>query len=77
VCAEHGYPKTICNRFIRSTRMGVFNKVFTGSATSGGKPETPCCFNAGVAAVFGTGSYHRIEQLIDKKRDCECADDSE
>jgi transposase len=37
--AEYGPPKTIYNRFIRWSRMGVFNKIFAGLAAKGGKPD--------------------------------------
>jgi transposase len=36
---EYGPPKTIYNRFIRWSRMGVFNKIFTGLAAKAGKPD--------------------------------------
>ena len=38
--AEYGLPKTIYNRFIRWSRMGVFNKIFASLAAKGGKPDT-------------------------------------
>jgi putative transposase len=37
--AEYGPSKTIYNRFIRWSRMGVFNKIFAGLAAKGGKPD--------------------------------------
>lgn len=37
--AEYGPHKTIYNRFIRWSRMGVFNKIFAGLAAKGGKPD--------------------------------------
>jgi transposase len=33
--AAHGPPKTIYNRFIRWSRMGVFNRIFAGLAAEG------------------------------------------
>jgi len=36
---EYGPPKTIYNRFIRWSRLGVFNKIFAGLAAQGGKPD--------------------------------------
>ena len=36
---QYGPPKTIYNRFIRWSRMGVFNKIFAGLAAKGGKPD--------------------------------------
>ena len=36
---EYGPHKTIYNRFIRWSRMGVFNKIFAELASKGGKPE--------------------------------------
>ncbi|MCF8709696.1 IS5 family transposase [Rhizorhapis sp. SPR117] len=36
---EYGPPKTIYNRFIRWSRLGVFNKIFAGLAAKGGKPD--------------------------------------
>ena len=36
---EYGPPKTIYNRFIRWSRMGVFNKIFAGLAAKVGKPD--------------------------------------
>ena len=37
--AAYGPPKTIYNRFIRWSRLGVFNKIFAGLAAQGGKPD--------------------------------------
>lgn len=37
--AEDGTPKTVYNRFIRWSRMGVFNKIFAGLAAKAGKPD--------------------------------------
>ncbi|EPE60378.1 IS5 family transposase [Exiguobacterium sp. S17] len=37
--AAHGPPKTIYNRFIRWSRMGVFNRIFAGLAAEGGPPD--------------------------------------
>ena len=36
---EYGPHKTIYNRFIRWSRMGVFNKIFASLAARGGKPD--------------------------------------
>ena len=36
---EYGRHKTIYNRFIRWSRLGVFNKIFAALAHKGGKPE--------------------------------------
>lgn len=36
--AEYGPPKTIYNRFIRWSRLGVFNKIFAALSAKGGKP---------------------------------------
>ena len=38
---RYGPPKTIYNRFIRWSRLGVFNRIFVGLATEGGKPDQP------------------------------------
>jgi putative transposase len=37
--AEYGPPKTLYNRFIRWSRMGVFNRVLEGLAASAGEPD--------------------------------------
>jgi transposase len=37
--AEYGPHKTIYNRFIRWSRLGVFNKIFAGLAGKAGKPD--------------------------------------
>ena len=37
--AEYGPPKTIYNRFIRWSRMGVFNEIFASLAAKGDKPD--------------------------------------
>jgi putative transposase len=37
--AAYGPPKTIYNRFIRWSRLGVFNKIFAGLEAKGGKPD--------------------------------------
>jgi putative transposase len=36
---EYGPHKTIYNRFIRWSRLGVFNKIFAALAAKGGKPD--------------------------------------
>ena len=36
---DYGPHKTIYNRFIRWSRLGVFNKIFAGLTTKGGKPD--------------------------------------
>jgi putative transposase len=37
--AEYGPPKTLYNRFVRWSRMGVFDKIFAGLAADEGVPE--------------------------------------
>ena len=37
--AAYGPAKTIYNRFIRWSRLGVFNRIFAELAAKGGKPE--------------------------------------
>ena len=37
--AEYGPPKTLYNRFIRWSRMGIFDKIFAGLAADEGVPE--------------------------------------
>lgn len=37
--AEYGPHKTVYNRFIRWSRMGVFNKIFAGLAAKAGNPD--------------------------------------
>ncbi|MBB6262301.1 transposase, partial [Paenochrobactrum gallinarii] len=37
--AAYGPHKTIYNRFIRWSRMGVFNKIFASLAAKGGQPD--------------------------------------
>ena len=37
--AEYGPPKTLYNRFVRWSRMGVFDKIFAGLAADDGVPE--------------------------------------
>ena len=36
---DYGPHKTIYNRFVRWSRLGVFNKIFAELAAKGGKPE--------------------------------------
>jgi putative transposase len=36
---DYGPHKTIYNRFIRWSRLGVFNKIFAALAAKGGSPE--------------------------------------
>jgi len=36
---EYGPYKTIYNRFIRWSRLGVFNRIFAELAAKGGKPD--------------------------------------
>jgi putative transposase len=37
--AEYGPHKTIYNRFIRWSRLGVFNKIFAALSARGGEPD--------------------------------------
>lgn len=37
--AAYGPSKTVYNRFIRWSRMGVFNRIFAGLAAEGGAPD--------------------------------------
>ena len=37
--SEYGPPKTLYNRFVRWSRMGVFDKIFAGLAAEAGVPE--------------------------------------
>ena len=37
--AEYGPHKTIYNRFIRWSRLGVFNRIFAALSAKGGKPD--------------------------------------
>lgn len=37
--ADYGPPKTIYNRFIRWSRLGMFNKIFAAHSAKGGKPD--------------------------------------
>ena len=36
---DYGPHKTIYNRFIRWSRLGVFNRIFSSLAAKGGKPD--------------------------------------
>jgi putative transposase len=36
---EYGPPKTLYNRFVRWSRMGVFNRIFAALAGKAGTPE--------------------------------------
>jgi len=38
--AEYGPHKTIYNRFIRWSRLGVFNRIFASLAGKAGRPDT-------------------------------------
>jgi putative transposase len=38
--ADYGPHKTIYNRFIRWSRLGVFNRIFAALSAKGGKPDT-------------------------------------
>ena len=37
--AEYGPPKTLYNRFVRWSRMGVFDRIFDGLAADEGVPD--------------------------------------
>lgn len=37
--AAYGPHKTLYNRFVRWSRMGVFNRIFAGLAAEGGPPD--------------------------------------
>tara|TARA_R110000787_G_scaffold263392_1_gene369188 strand:+ start:281 stop:562 length:282 start_codon:yes stop_codon:yes gene_type:complete len=39
VPTEYGPPKTIYNRFVRCSRMGVSGTIFAGLAAKAGKPD--------------------------------------
>ena len=41
-CRDPGPHKTIDNQFVRWSRVGVFNKIFTELAGKGGKLERTC-----------------------------------
>ena len=38
--ADYGPHKTLYNRFIRWSRLGVFNRIFAALAGKGGKPDS-------------------------------------
>lgn len=38
--ADYGPPKTIYNRFVRWSRLGVFNRIFAALAAEVGAPDT-------------------------------------
>ena len=38
--ANYGPPKTIYNRFVRWSRLGVFNRIFAALAGEAGAPDT-------------------------------------
>ena len=38
--AEYGPHKTIYNRFVRWSRLGIFNRIFAALAGKAGRPET-------------------------------------
>jgi transposase len=38
--AEYGPHKTLYNRFIRWSRMGIFDRIFSGLAARNGPPDT-------------------------------------
>jgi len=38
--AEYGPHKTLYNRFVRWSRLGVFNRIFAELAAKGGRPDT-------------------------------------
>ena len=56
VPAEYGPPKTIYNRFIRWSRLGVFNRIFAELAAKGGRPDT--------LIVPRQHQWHRFEVVI-------------
>ncbi|MBB4861158.1 transposase [Novosphingobium chloroacetimidivorans] len=37
--AAYGPPRTLYDRFIRWSRLGVFNKIFAALAAKGGQPD--------------------------------------
>lgn len=37
--ADYGPPKTVYNRSIRWSRIGVFNRIFAALAAKGGRPD--------------------------------------
>ena len=37
--AEYGPPKTICNRLIRWSHLGVFNRIFAALSAKSGNPD--------------------------------------
>jgi putative transposase len=57
--AEYGPPKTIYPRFIRWSRMGVFNKIFETLAAKGGKPDQ-LMIDATDLKVHRTAAWRRI-----------------
>ena len=61
---EYGRHKTIYNRFIRWSRLGVFNKIFAALAHKGRKPERVMIY----ATHLKAGASHRREPF--KKKAC-------
>ena len=39
VPSDYGPPKTIYNRFVRWTRLGVFNRIFAALSAEAGQPD--------------------------------------
>ena len=37
---QYGPHKTLYNRFVRWSRLGVFDRIFSGLAATGGEPDT-------------------------------------
>ena len=55
--AEYGPPKTICNRFIRRSRLDVFNTIFAALSASAGKPDQVMIDATHLRALPGDRGY--------------------
>lgn len=62
----YGPPKTLYNRFVRWSRMGVFNRIFTELAAKAGTPErlmidaTPLKAHRTAASLFKKGMFPAV-----------------
>ncbi len=53
--AEYGPPKTLCNRWVRWSRMGVFARIMEGLASGGGEEKV-------VMIDVEAGQRHRFQR---------------
>ena len=76
---DYGPHKTIYNRFIRWSRLGVFNRIFAALAAKGGKPDrlmidaTHPKAHRTAASLLNKGLFPDVSDAVARRSGCESA----